>query len=221
MSYCRNCKTAVKGNWQHCPLCATSLETENIDSSQSVFPDFPLRFNRKKMLRILSLLSLLAIFLFFMMQWIWQFEFFGLEYVLFGTMITWLTILILVSKRRNIFKGIAYLLILFSLISLYFDYRSGGSGWAITFAIPIISIATLIAMLISIQLVNLKTEDYVLYLQLAAIVGIIPLVFLIMDWAAHPLPSLISVILSGIVLVTTFIKHRNKIKNELEKRFHV
>lgn len=221
MSYCKNCKISVKDDWKYCPLCGTPFAPENADNIPGSFPNFSLRFNRKKINRILSMFSLLAIILYFITQWVWQFGFFGLEYVLFGLMITWLTILILVHKRRNIFKGIIYLLILFSLISLYFDYRSGAVGWSFTFAIPILSIATLFAMLISIQLVSLKTEDYVLYLQLAAILGAIPLVFLIMDWAAHPLPSLISVVLSIVVFITTFIKHRNKINSELKKRFHV
>lgn len=221
MSYCENCKTKVKGNWTNCPLCGTLLMQEDSDTQASLFLNLPLRFSRRTIVRVFTILSLFTILLYFITQWIWTFEFFGLEYVLFGLMITWMIILILIRKRRNIVKGIIYLLILCSLIGLYFDYWNGWSGWSITFVIPILSIAALIAMLISIQLVDLRAEDYVLYLQLAAIVGIIPLLFLVMNWTGHPLPSLISVILSSIVFISVLIKHKSKIKNELEKRMHV
>ena len=221
MSHCKHCKTKVKGNWKSCPLCGRPLNHKDSDTEASSFLNPPLRFSRKKIMRVFTLISLFAILLYFITQWIWTFEFFGLDYVLFGLMITWIIILILIRKRKNIVKGIIYLLILCSLISIYFDYWGGWNSWSITFVIPILSISALIAMMISIQLVDLKAEDYVLYLQLAAIVGIIPLLFLMMDWVEHPLPSLISVILSSIVLISVFIKHKSKIKNELEKRMHV
>lgn len=221
MSHCKDCKTKVKGDWQTCPLCGRPLTAKNSTAETSSFLNPPLRFSRKKIMRVFTIISLFAILFYFITQWVWTFEFFGLEYVLFGLMITWIIILILIRKRRNIVKGIIYLLILCSLIGLYFDYWNGWIGWSITFVIPILSISALIAMMISIQLVDLKAEDYVLYLQLAAIVGIIPLVFLLMNWIGHPLPSLISVILSTIVFISVLIKHKGKIKNELEKRMHV
>lgn len=221
MSHCKVCKATVKGDWKNCPLCGTALINESSDVQTSSFPNLPLRFSRRKIVRTFVIISLFAILFYFLIQWLWTFEFFGLEYVLFGLMITWMIILILIRKRRNIVKGIIYLLVLCSFVGLYFDYWSGWVGWSVTFVIPILSISALIAMMISIQLVDLQAEDYVLYLQLAAIVGTIPLVFLVMNWVVHPLPSIISVVLSLIVFISVLIKHKSKIKNELEKRMHV
>lgn len=222
MKACKNCQTTVKGDWSICPLCNEPLFGENIENNETSLKNVSLRFSRKNLVRTFILISLVIIILYFIIQGIWDFEFFGLEYVLFGLMITWLSSLILIRKRRNIVKGMVYLMIFFSLLSLYFDYGYGvGSGWSITFVIPIISISVLIAIIIFVNLVDLKIGDYILYLELVAILGIIPLLFLIMDWVGHPLPSLISVILSVIVFTVTFIKHRTKIKNELEKRFYV
>lgn len=222
MKACKNCQTTVKGDWSICPLCNEPLFGENIENNETSLKNVSLRFSRKNLVRTFILISLVIIILYFIIQGIWDFEFFGLEYVLFGLMITWLSSLILIRKRRNIVKGMVYLMIFFSLLSLYFDYGYGvGSGWSITFVIPIISISVLIAIIIFVNLVDLKIGDYILYLELVAILGIIPLLFLIMDWVGHPSPSLISVILSVIVFTVTFIKHRTKIKNELEKRFYV
>lgn len=222
MKVCKNCQVTVKGDWTICPLCNEPLFGENTEKKQTALKNVSLRFSRKKLIRTFILISLLVIVLYFIVQGIWDFEFFGLKYVLFGLIITWLSSLILIRKRRNIVKGMVYLMIFFSLLSLYFDYGYGvGSGWSITFVIPIVSISVLMAMIIFVNLVDLKIGDYVLYLELTAILGVIPLLFLIMDWVAHPLPSLTSVILSVIVFTVTFIKHRTKIKNELEKRFYV
>ncbi|HAJ69942.1 MAG: DUF6320 domain-containing protein [Alkalibacterium sp.] len=222
MKHCPECHADLKGEWSTCPLCESDLKVEKCDEREETdFPDIPLRFNRKKIRYILSLASVLITLLYFIAHFIWRFEFFNLEYVLFGIMIMWLMMVVIVRKRRNIVKGIAYILFLISIISLYFDYINGWLGWSLTFVIPIVCVSALLSMFISIQLVNLKAKDYILYLQLAAIIGLIPAVFLILDWVVFLLPSLLSVLLSLLMSVAVFFKHRRAVISELEKRMHV
>lgn len=222
MKRCPDCQANIKGGWDNCPLCQTSLEKENkgVDA-ESDFPVIPLQFNRKKIKQYLSLSSILLIVLYFIAHFIWRFQFFNLEYVLFGIMIMWVLTLVIIRKRRNIVKGINYVLILFSLFSLYFDYVNGWLGWSLTFVIPILSIAALLAMFISIQVVNLRAEDYVLYLQLAAILGLVPALFLLLGWVVIALPSILSVTFSLMMSVAVFFRHRQAVVSELEKRMHV
>ncbi|MER2063711.1 MAG: DUF6320 domain-containing protein [Alkalibacterium sp.] len=222
MKHCPECNANIKGDWPNCPLCQTPLKETKLEPKEpSDFPEVPLKFNRKKVQKVLSLSSVLMILLYFVAHFIWRFQFFNLEYVLFGIMIMWLMMLVIIRKRRNIVKGIVYILILFSLLSLYFDYVNGWLGWSLTFVIPILCISALLSMFISIQVVDLRAEDYVLYLQLAAIMGLIPAVFLLMDWVVFALPSLMSVVFSLIMSVAVFFKHRQAVITELEKRMHV
>lgn len=222
MSYCPHCKVSVKGDWTNCPLCQHALDVAEGESAEpSAFLKTPLQFNREKAVRAFFRLSLVIVLLYFIAQYFWTFEFFGLEYVVLGLMITWTNIVFLVRKRRNIAKAINYMLFFISLVSVYIDYLNGWVGWSITFVVPILSISALIAMSISIRVVNLKVGDYVLYLQLAAIVGIVPLLFLIMNWVGHPLPSIISVVFSFIMFVSVLIRYRRRVIKELQKRMHI
>ncbi len=223
MKICENCKTAVKGDWKVCPLCQAPLKegTANTSHKNTSLQDFSLRFSRQNIYRALITISIFAIILYFIIQAIWSFEFFGLEYIMFGLMVTWLSILTFIRKRRNIAKAIVYLLVLLAFVSVYFDYLNGWQGWSLTFNIPILSISTLVGMMISIHFIKLRAEDYVLYLELAALLGFIPFIFLNLGWVVHPLPSLFSVLLSLLVFIFTFKRHRHKIKNELKKRFHI
>lgn len=81
--------------------------------------------------------------------------------------------------------------------------------------------SALLAIFIAMQVINLKVQDYVLYLQLAALFGLIPLLFLIMNWVGHPLPSLLSVILSIIMFIGVLIRYRKLLIRELQKRMHI
>lgn len=221
MSFCPNCKIDVKGNWLECPVCQTSLEMKNNgENEKSSFAGVPLQYNRQKAIQTFLRYSLIIVFIYFVLNYFWPFKFFGLEYVLFGLIITWTIIVILVRKRRNIAKAINYLLFFISLASIYIDYVGGWQGWSITFVVPILSISALVAMRISLRVVKLKVEDYVLYLELAAIAGIVPLLFLIMDWVGHSLPSLISVVFSAFMFTGVLLKYRQMLIRELQKRMH-
>lgn len=222
MRYCPHCKVSVKGEWSSCPLCHNTLIIDETQKEQtSSFSNVPLQFNREKAIRAFLRLSLVIVLLYFIAQYFWTFQFFGLEYVVLGLMITWTNIVFLVRKWRNIAKAINYMLFFISLASIYIDYLRGWEGWSITFVVPILSISALIAMFISIRVVDLRVGDYVLYLQLAAIVGIAPLLFLIMDWVEHPLPSIISVVFSFIMFVSVLIRYRRRLIQELQKRMHI
>lgn len=222
MRYCSHCNVSIKGEWSSCPLCHHTLMIDETQKEQpSSFLNVPLQFNREKAIRAFFRLSLVLVLLYFVAQYFWTFQFFGLEYVILGLMITWTNIVFLVRKRRNIAKAINYMLFFISLVSIYMDYLKGWSGWSITFVVPILSISALIAISISIRVVNLRVGDYVLYLQLAAIVGIVPLLFLIMDWVKHPLPSIISVVFSFIMFLSVLIRYRGKVIEELQKRMHI
>ena len=223
MDYCENCKASIKGDWEICPLCQTSMKQENSEDKKigTSFLNDPLLFNRDQAKQTFFRVSLLLILLYFIVQIFYPFKFFGLEYILFGLFITWTLGIIFVRKRRNLAKVITYYLLLISLATIYFDYLFGWRGWSITFVVPIISMSALLAIFIAMQVINLKVQDYVLYLQLAALFGLIPLLFLIMNWVGHPLPSLLSVILSIIMFIGVLIRYRKLLIRELQKRMHI
>lgn len=223
MKVCPNCKASIVGDWQSCPLCKDELQLKGVEgkNAESVFLNFSLEFNRQKALQLLIRLSLLLVLIYFVVQIFWPFRFFGLEYVIFGLLITWTLFVIFVQKRRNIVKTILYYLLFISIVSVYFDYTNGWLGWSITFVIPIISIASLLAMFIYAQVASLEISDYILYLQLTSLLGLVPLLFLIMNWVELALPSVLSVLFSLFMFVLLFLKYRRLMLFELQKRMHL
>ncbi len=219
MSYCPNCQTSIAGSWTTCPLCNQKLEISE-SHSESSWQNVPLQFNRNKAIRSFISLSLVLVILYFVLDFLWHFKYFGLQYVIFGLLITWTTIVIIIRKRRNLAKMIIYMLIFFSIVSIYFDFTLSWRGWSITFVIPILCISAQLGMSISTRFIKLKVKDYILYLQLAALLGFIPLVFLIMNWVIYRFPSILSVVLSLILFIITLFKYKNITLDELKKRFH-
>lgn len=217
MWQCHYCQVEVKGNWSQCPLCQNKLDS-NQPVIPSSHPDIPLRFNRRSLTTWLINFSLIVVIVILALGLFFQGRFLLLQAALFGIITMWLSVLIIIRKRRNMAKSLLYLWTVLSLMSLYLDYLIGWTNWSITFAIPIISSSVLLSMLITSRLTRMKDVDYVLYWTAAELLSLMPLIFLFFGWVNYRLPSLISVGLGLFMLIFMLIKKGPVIWQELKKR---
>lgn len=218
MSYCLECKAAVKGKWIHCPLCGCVLDRHTTDIEQGPFPHIPLRFNREKGFRLLMIFTLISGILFLGIEALWLDQSQVLQLAVFGIMSLWIVVAILIRKRRNIAKSILYLLVMVSLISVYLDYSLEWNGWSTTYVIPVICIFTDLALSISVKIIFPEVADYILYLLIVAGVGLLPALFLIFDWTTNSVPSLLSIAVSTVMFVSLLIHYRKIVLYEWKKR---
>lgn len=221
MNYCQECQVSVNGEWLSCPLCHQPLEKVSDMLTPNPYPDIPLRFNKQQVLRILTSISIATISIALIIELLFLRSPRGLNIISFGIVSMWLVVLIIIRKRRNIAKSIVYLIISLSLLSIYWDYVEGWSAWSTTHAVPMICIFALIAMYIAVRLVKIEVGDYILYLLCAALIGLIPAIFLFFNWVTDPVPAWLSIGLSTIMLIVTFIFYRGEVLRELKKRMMV
>lgn len=76
-------------------------------------------------------------------------------------------------------------------------------------------------MLIAVKVIRLNVFDYILYLQLAALLGTIPSLFLFLNWTTVRWPSVVSIFLSVFLFVFFLVTQWQTIVSELKKRMDV
>lgn len=237
MKRCPACSVDLLGEWARCPLCRGPLAdaspglagsgsagsgSAGADAAASdPYPTIPLRFDRRQLLRILTLVSLLAIAGSLLAQVVFPGRLEGLRLVWFGLISMWLVVLIVVRKRRNVAKGIAYLVVLGSLVLAYADFLSGWGAWSTTYAIPAVCTFAVIALLIAVRLVRLEPREYRVYSWLTLLFGLVPGLFIAFGWVTDLLPSLGSVLLSAAGLLLTLAFRGSEVRAELGKRLNV
>lgn len=217
MRKCDVCQVNIKGEWSICPLCRNSIHTQDKPSPSS-YPDIPLRFNKQHIAKWLILFSLVIIFITLGLGLLWRGRIQWLQAALFGVITMWLVVLIIIRKRRNLAKSLLYLLVILSLLCVYLDFLIGWTGWSTTYAVPIICTATFIGMFISSRLMRMQTEDYILYLTSTALLGLIPMLFLLFDWVLTPIPAWISLAVNTVMLILIILYKGSEIWLELKKR---
>jgi hypothetical protein len=221
MKRCPDCAVGVEGEWTRCPLCGTALEGRPVPSP---FPAVPLRFTRRRVLRVLTLTSLAVIALSFLAQLLFRPDQEGigaLRSVWLGIVATWLVVLVAVTKRRNLAKFIVYLVALAGGVCVYWDYLTGWDAWSLTYVVPILCAASLIGLVITVRVVRMQVGDYVVYSGLTVLLGLTPIVFLALGWVGTVIPSAICGGLSEVAIVLLLTVRGGAVRHELAKRLHL
>ncbi len=220
MRRCKDCKIEVLGNRKTCPLCHNRID-ESEPFEPSPFPDIPLRFSSHLTIKILSFISVVLIVISFSANWIFSNKLDWAWFVVFGVVSMSLVTWTIVRKRRNLAKGIVYQIIILSGLLLLWDHATGYRGWSVTYGIPLLNCTAICAMFIAVRIVRLEVGDYILYLALAGLFGIVPVLFIMFQWVFSLVPSVLSIAFSIILLTAIIIFHGSAIYHEIRKRMYL
>lgn len=221
MRRCPDCTVAVEGDWVRCPLCGTELLGEPVPGP---YPTVPLRFSRRRVLRVLLLSSLAVVLLSFLAQLLFGRDSDGigvLRSVWLGIVTTWLVVVMAISKRRNLAKFIVYLVLVAGGVCVYWDYLSGWYGWSLTYVVPIVCAASIAGLVITARVMRMEVGDYVVYSGLTVLLGLTPIVFLALGWVGTVIPSAICGGLSLLAVVLLLTIRGGAVRHELAKRLHL
>ena len=218
MKRCHECAVDVEGTWTRCPLCTAALTGE---ATASPLPTVPLRFSRRRVLRVLFATSIAVIVGSFAAQLLFSrgaADIGVLRFVWLGVITMWLVVLMAVRKRRQLAKGTVYLVVLVGLLCVYWDYLTGWHQWSLTYAVPIVCACSIVALLITVRVLRIEVGEYIVYSGLTMILGLTPLGFLAFGWVTAPLPSGICGALSVFALVMIQLTRGAYLRHELTKR---
>lgn len=220
MRHCAACALDIEGDWSRCPLCTGPVAG---DVTASPFPAVPLRFSRRRVLRVLVMTSIALILASYLAQLLFSRGIAGigaLRSVWLGVATMWLVVLMAERNRRNLAKGTAYLVALVSLVSVYWDYLTGWHGWSLTYVVPLVNVCAIVALLIIVRMMRIEIGDHIVYSGLTLLLGLAPIAFLALGWVTNPLPSGICGAL-GTTLVLTQLTRGPDLRHELAKRLHL
>lgn len=222
---CLNCNVIVRGDKLRCPLCGNNMpdsdELLQADHHSDVFPYIEAEFKSHLAVRILVFISVVTVILSFAINRYYTSRFNWPLLILLGLGSMWLIAGNVLLKRRSIAKVITWQVTILGLLALIWDRAIGWQGWSLDFAIPIICTAATGAMFVIAQVRQLEAAEYLVYLSLTALFGLVPLLFILFGWVHIALPSVICVVISAIMLSAILIFQWESIRSELDRRLHI
>lgn len=221
MKTCKKCNVTVTGNFEKCPLCQNTLAGESVGENE-VFPFIPIvKYEHGLLYRLLQLCSAAVVVAALTINWMLPESGFWSLFVIAGVACVWLGISIAVRKRHNVLKNVTYQVTIIGILSILWDVFTGWHCWSIDFVIPISFVCVMSATSILARVLKMQAENYIVYLVLLILYGIIPAVFVLNGWSNIVLPSLICVAASLFSLAALFIFEGSNMREELKRRLHL
>ncbi|MCI8650808.1 MAG: hypothetical protein HFG20_11920 [Anaerotruncus sp.] len=221
MQYCENCRLKVAGARHECPLCQGAL-SGNGCPEEEIYPQVPFaRHQYRPVIRLMVFLSAAAIILCGTANYLF---FNGRYWSLFvaaaiGSM--WVSLSSAVLRRHNLPKSVLWQVFWLSLLAVLWDLLTGWHHWALDYVVPILCSFGLVVMAVLARLLKLHTQDFLVYLMIDGLFGILPALFLVFGWVQVVYPSAICVAASLLSFAAVISFGGDALLNELRKRLHL
>lgn len=220
MKYCNNCNVNVVGKRKICPLCQDRLTGDK--SSEEVFPkvsfvyrEYSMFFKVILLITIITATVSVGINILLPDTGAWS------VFILGGLGSVWASLITLLNQRKNIPKNIVYQVMTISVMALIWDFLIGWRGWSINYVIPLACVFAMISMAIISKIRRFPIEDYILYIIIDGLFGVIPILFILFGFLDVLYPTVICIATSIISLSTIMIFEDKKLMAEIKRRLHV
>lgn len=221
MLYCKHCKVSLPGAPVHCPLCQGRLSGEP-EENRRTFPPFAAQTALIRQILAwgafgavaASVISFAINLILPSGGWWWLF-------VMGGLASLWAAVYLVLQKRRNIPKTILWQAAVVSFLAFLWDHFTGFRGWSLDYVLPILCTCSMVSVFVIARVRRLHIQDYMLYLVLVCILGIVSFVLLMAGVLNVSIPAAICFAASVICVARILIFQGKTLWAEIQRRLHL
>ncbi len=219
MMYCKKCNVSVNGDKKCCPLCQGTLIGEpSVDAYPKI--EQP-RYSRHFLIRLVSFIAIavavICIFVNIMVSpkiyWCW--------FAVFGILCGWITAIIGITYRKRLISNIMIQLFIVTAMCFLWDKFTGWHKWSIDFVLPCSCFASTVAICVLSVVKKIPKNEYMVYLIINGIYGLVPLIFIVKGVLNIIYPSAICTALSIILVSAIFLFYGRSVSSEISKKMHL
>lgn len=219
MQYCRNCKVSVDGKKARCPLCQGELTGQ---PEAEMYPAFAApRFGSTFLVKLISFIAISAAVICLVTDFLMTEHLSWSIISVAGIVCAWLTTTVAVTYRKKVLKNITWQLFLITALSVLWDRFTGWHGWSLDFVLPCASVCAMGSIMLLAILLKMKTSQYLLYMIIGSLYGLLPFVCIAAGLVNIKYPSAVCGGISAIIIAALLIFRGRSAKAEMERRLHI
>lgn len=221
MLHCEKCKIDIRTDHSCCPLCHSGL-SGMVKEEDAIFPEIaPKREHPISFFSMLTFCCVLAFIFSYVVTNIITFEHRWFLYVTGGSCFVWIVVAWSRSKSKNLLKNNIWQLFIIGVELGICDIFIGWEGWSLDFRLPIIIGVSLLFNVVLTVIKKLQASDYMIYLLMNGVLGLVPLLLVQVQVVKVILPSMICSGVAMILLAGLIIFKWDQVIHELEKNLHM
>jgi len=219
MKHCDKCKVSVRGKETVCPLCQNRLsgtaQEEIYPHVPTIYTEFNIFFKMLLLTTIAGCVACIAVNVILPHTGYWSLV------VLLGTFCFWISLAYALKRKDNIAKDITLSIFVITALSVVLDLFTGWHGWSLNYAFPISCSIAMVSLAVIAKVMKLQAEDYIMYLIVDILFGVIPFVFHLFGLITVVIPSVICISLSIVSIASLILFEGQNILHEIRKNFHM
>jgi preprotein translocase subunit SecE len=219
MKYCSGCKLKIENDVSKCPLCGAAT-ADAAGTSNNDYPaakqSYRAEIASKAMLFIAVASSIICIFINNLVKT-------PIPWSAISTISAfyiYLTVKFLLKKGKNYSVIIMFQVIFISVLIFAIDFLTGNRGWAVDYVVPFLIISGSAAISILSIIQPFKYTEYLIYLLITALLGLIPLAMLISGVTKVFWPNAICVLYSLLTVLGVAFFTGRRFRLEIKKKLH-
>lgn len=222
MQYCPLCQVKVIGSKRACPLCEGPL-TGRPEPEREIFPQVVPPHRRARVARRIITLCVIAVLVGCMqVESVWHPSSNWPLLVMAAALCSWLSVMLGISRRRMLMQNLTAQTLLFSVLSVLWDFGTGWRGWSITWVFPILFMGAIGVLLLLKLVLHVAMVDAVGWIGVLTVLGwLVPLALLLTKTVDVMLPSILCCGASFVTLVVLVLFFHRYMRQEAERRFHL
>jgi len=221
MLYCEKCKITIRTEHKRCPLCHGGLSGA-ASKEDSIFPDIPVL--KKRQISFFSMLTFCCVLAFifsYLINNIIPIKSKWFIYMIGGICLVWIVLIWGKSKSKNLLKNTIGQMFIIGVGVGVCDVFIGWKGWSVDYAWPILIFLSLIFNVITTFVKKLEASDYMIYLLMNCIFGLIPMLLVQLQVVKFIIPSVVCSGFAMVLLAGLLIFRWEQVVLELVKKFHM
>lgn len=218
MKYCEACHVKIATPATFCPLCGTLVLGEG--TAQRAYP---IRFSQHSyyfVLRLLLFCSLLCVAICAAINFLAGHQFWW--WLVVATGLLWLWAITTHNLRRGTNAGGRVLMqvVATGVLGILLDAEFGYRGWSVTYVLPAVCGAGIVAIVLLVLFNLTNWSQYVLYQLALGVLGFVPLALALAGFATRLWPSVAVGLAAFACLLMLALFGDSSVKNELVRRLH-
>ena len=221
MLYCEKCNVKIAGTRTECPLCQNNLRHADIEEEE-IYPIVPTTLNTHRLyFKILLFITIVGVVASAAVNILVPHTGAWFLFATLGGIYIWIAVWVGIERRQNIVKNIFYQSLMILIAAILFDLFFLRNNWSLNYILPCLCIGMMTAVTILAKVMKLPVSQYVTYLILICVFGIVPSILILTKLVTVYYPSVICVGVSIISLSALFIFQGSNIIAELKRRLHL
>jgi len=222
MKYCKSCNVKYNTPLSHCMLCNGELESHDIKQDELVFKygECKKKSKSKFFIRLFIFVNIISALVSLYIDFSTSTQFsWSLVVTITNIYVVLMFIILTVPTIWTSKFSKSVIITAGSLILIGLSIRD--YDWAIDYVFPISLMTNIFLISLLIVINKKKWFDYFSSLAVISLLGLLPGLFVLLNWTNESLPSLICFYYSIITILGMFVLPSKNSREEFKRRFHI